>query len=324
MRRLAVGVAFGALLGLTAGCEPADPAASSPSLAASDAGSTGAVSRAVPTPSVASSAVPSPGGRTALAALAAVPVKGRAPQTGYDREQFGPAWQDVDRNGCDTRNDILARDLTGETFKPGTHDCVVLTGTLAEPYTGATISFRRGLTTSDAIQIDHVVALSDAWQKGAQSWDASRRVAFANDPLNLLAVDGPVNMAKGDSDAATWLPPNRAYRCSYVARQVAVKVRYGLWMTQAEKNAISAILGTCPDQPLPGGTVAAVARSIPPSSATPAPRPAPAPVPPPAAAPAVSYANCAAVRAAGAAPLHRGEAGYSSKLDRDGDGVACE
>ena len=96
------------------------------------------------------------------------------PKTGYDREQFGPAWSDVDRNGCDTRNDILKRDLAGETFKPGTHDCVVLTGTLDDPYTGKTIAFSRGQGTSEAVQIDHVVALSDAWQKGAQQLDAAR------------------------------------------------------------------------------------------------------------------------------------------------------
>ncbi|MGZ4567105.1 MAG: GmrSD restriction endonuclease domain-containing protein [Blastococcus sp.] len=290
--------------------------------------------------SASAAAVAGAGRTSALAALAAVAVKGRAPQTGYSRDQFGPAWQDVDHNGCDTRNDILARDLTGEVFKPGTHDCVVLTGTLAEPYTGRTIFFQRGQTTSEAVQIDHVVALSDAWQKGAQGWSAARRAAFANDPLNLLAVDGPLNMAKGDGDAATWLPPNRAYRCAYVARQVAVKVEYGLWMTQAEKNAIATILTTCPSQPLPGGVVAQLPVASPAPAPAPAPRPAPAPAPAPrpapapaprpapapapAPAPGVVYANCAAARAAGVAPLHRGEPGYSSKLDRDGDGIACE
>jgi hypothetical protein len=145
---------------------------------------------------------------TALAALAAVEVKGRAPRNGYDRDLFGSAWSDVDRNGCDTRNDMLQRDLTGETFKPGTRNCVVLTGTLDDPYSGRAIAFQRGQSTSDDVQIDHVVALSDAWQKGAQGLEETRRRAFANDPLNLLAVDGPLNMQKGDGDAATWLPPN--------------------------------------------------------------------------------------------------------------------
>src|SRR5690606_24700776 len=116
---------------------------------------------------------------------------------------------DPDRNGCDTRNDVLARDLTGLTFRPGTQDCIVTSGTLQDPYSGTTIDFVRGNDTSTAVQIDHVVALSDAWQKGAQQWDEQTRVRFNNDPLNLLAVDGPLNMQKGDGDTATWLPPHR-------------------------------------------------------------------------------------------------------------------
>jgi hypothetical protein len=145
-----------------------------------------------------------------------------------------------------------------------------------------------------------VVALSDAWQKGAQGWTGTRRTAFANDPLNLLAVDGPLNMQKGDGDTATWLPPNRPYRCPYVARQVAVKVTYGLWVTQAEKNAMATVLSVCPNEPLPGGVVA------------------------PAPAQGASYANCDAVRAAGAAPIHPGDPGWEQKFDRDDDGVGCE
>lgn len=194
---------------------------------------------------------------TALAAVMTLDVKGRAPKTGYDREEFGPAWADVDHNGCDTRNDILARDLTGETFKPGTHDCVVLTGTLADPYSGATIAFQRGQDTSSAVQIDHVVALSDAWQKGAQQWDEATRRSFANDPLNLLAADGPLNSQKGAGDTATWLPPNGGFRCAYVARQVAVKQVYDVWVTQAERDAMLTVLSTCPQEPLPAGAAPA-------------------------------------------------------------------
>ena len=190
----------------------------------------------------------------AATALAKLPVKGRAPKTGYTREQFGPAWADVDHNGCDTRNDVLKRDMTKETFKPGTHDCVVLTGTLADPYTKKTITFTRGNGTSEAVQIDHLVALSDAWQKGAQQLDAGSRQNLGNDPLNLLAVDGPTNQAKGDGDAATWLPPNKAFRCTYVARQVAVKAKYHLYVTQAEHDAIGGVLAGCPGEPLPTDT----------------------------------------------------------------------
>ena len=181
----------------------------------------------------------------AQAQLETIEVKGRAPKTGYSREEFGPAWADVDRNGCDTRNDILARDLEGETFKPGTQNCVVVSGMLADKYTGTTISFVRGNTTSTAVQIDHLVALSDAWQKGAQQLGAEERKQLANDPLNLMAADGPTNGAKGDKDAATWLPPNKAFRCEYVVRQTAVKAKYHLWATQAEHDAIAGILATC-------------------------------------------------------------------------------
>ncbi|CAN5357345.1 hypothetical protein BH11ACT1_BH11ACT1_02220 [soil metagenome] len=180
-------------------------------------------------------------GRSALEAL---PVKGRAPTTGYDRSAFGQAWADVDRNGCDTRNDVLARDLTGATFKPGTHDCVVLAGTLDDPYSGEVRQFVRG-SGSAAVQIDHVVALADAWQTGAQQWAPQTREAFANDRANLLAVDGPLNQEKGAGDAATWLPPNTGYRCVYVLRQVRVKAAYGLWVTAAERDAMRHQLDRC-------------------------------------------------------------------------------
>lgn len=188
--------------------------------------------------------------REASAALARLPVKGRAAKTGYARSAFGASWtDDVDvaggHNGCDTRNDVLRRDLTAIRVKPGTHGCVVLSGALADPYTGRTLAFVRGRSTSSQVQIDHVVALGDAWVTGAQQLSADRRVALANDPLELLAVDGRANSAKRDADAASWLPPNKAFRCAYVARQVAVKARYGLWVTPAERAVISRVLGTC-------------------------------------------------------------------------------
>jgi hypothetical protein len=184
----------------------------------------------------------------AVQALSTLAVKGRAPKTGYDRALFGQAWADVDHNGCDTRNDILRRDLTGLEPTSGTNRCRVLSGTLHDPYTGRVIAFVRGQNTSSQVQIDHVVALSDAWQKGAQQWSTPRRTAYANDQLNLLAVDGPTNQQKSDGDAATWLPPNKAFRCPYAARQVAVKAKYGLWVTSAERDALARILASCPGQ----------------------------------------------------------------------------
>ncbi|MCQ4121071.1 GmrSD restriction endonuclease domain-containing protein [Rhodococcus tibetensis] len=265
----------------------------------------------------------------ALRLLDTLAIKGRAPKTGYDRELFGQSWTDDvtvegGHNGCDTRNDILRRDLQHIVFKPGSRDCAVQSGTLHDPYTGNTISFVRGEDTSSAVQIDHVVALSDAWQKGAQQLDTATRRNFANDPRNLRAVDGPANQRKSDGDAATWLPPNRDFRCTYVADQVEVKTVYGLWVTQAEHDAMARVLQIC------GGTSPAVA---PTPAFTPAPAPAgsaplpvPAPVPfaEPAPPSAVYYKNCSAARAAGAAPVRVGDPGYASHLDRDGDGVGCE
>lgn len=203
------------------------------------------------TPNALNTTQPESASGTALAALEKLPVKGRAPKTGYSRDQFGAAWKDVDHNGCDTRNDILNRDLKGVTHKAGTHDCVVLSGTLSDPYTGNTINFSRGASTSKAVQIDHVVALSNAWQTGAQQLSEEKREQLANDPLNLLAVDGPTNQQKSDGDAATWLPPNKAVRCSYVARQIAVKTKYALWVVAPEKDAMKRVLATCPSEVLP-------------------------------------------------------------------------
>ena len=190
---------------------------------------------------------------TAVDVVEMLAVKGRAPKTGYARDQFGSAWKDVDRNGCDTRNDILNRDLTSKTYKVNPEDCVVLTGILQDPYSGEIINFLRGVTTSSDVQIDHVVALSNAWQTGAFKLSIDKRTAFANDPLNLLAVKGRLNSQKGDGDAATWLPPKKNYRCSYVARQVAVKYKYGLWLTAPEKAAIVKLLQPCPGQLIPVG-----------------------------------------------------------------------
>ena len=183
----------------------------------------------------------------AAALLDTLPVKGRAGRDNYDRSAFGQAWLDVDRNGCDTRNDILRRDLAGTEFDADS-SCRVAGGTFREPYTGRQLTFRRGAGSSKAVQIDHVVALGDAWQKGAQQLTAAQRTSLANDPLNLIAVDGPANQDKSASDAATWLPPNKAFRCHYVARQISVKAAYRLWVTPAEKDAMQRILATCPGQ----------------------------------------------------------------------------
>ncbi|MEX3610094.1 DUF1524 domain-containing protein [Rothia sp. LK2588] len=277
----------------------------------------------------------------ALDKLNTLQVKGRAPKTGYSRDQFGQAWADVDHNHCDTRNDILRRDLTSTHVKDG---CSVLTGVLHDPYMGSTINFVRGPKSSDAIQIDHVVALSDAWQKGAQDLSASQREKLANDPMNLLAVDGPTNQGKGDSDAATWLPPRKEFRCTYVSKQVDVKAKYHLWVTQAEKDAIASTLKNCASDPAgPAGptnaegvagssssagsspTTSTPAAENPSDSASASSQPqASASAATDTAANEVYYPNCAAARQASAAPIHSGEPGYRPGLDGDRDGVACD
>lgn len=191
-----------------------------------------------------------PAAEQALSTLETIPVKGRAPKTGYEREQFGQAWSDdvgveYGHNGCDTRNDILRRDISDALIKEGTHGCVVLSGTLHDPYSGQDIAFQRGRDTSSAVQIDHVVPLADAWQKGAQLLTPEQRRDFANDPRNLLAVDGGLNQQKSAGDAATWLPPNKGFRCEYAQRIVEVRAAYGLWTTEAEHAALDRLLRAC-------------------------------------------------------------------------------
>jgi len=252
-----------------------------------------------------------PAAGTAAATLTTLAVKGRAAKTGYTRAQFGQAWADVDRNGCDTRNDILNRDLTATTHKPGTHDCVVTTGTLADPYTATTITFTRG-NSAHGVDIDHAVALGNAWVTGASALTATQRTQLANDPVNLLAVDSSANRQKGDADAATWLPSNKAYRCAYVARQISVKAKYHLWVTPAEKTAMQRVLTGCTDQPT-ASPVTASPDAAPESPASDANT----------AIDGVVYTSCAQAQAAGVTPLHSTDPGYALRLDRDGDGIAC-
>lgn len=254
------------------------------------------------------SAAPAP---TALAVLETLPVKGRAPMTGYSRDLFGGDWTDVDGNGCDTRADILRRDLVERVMSSR---CSVLSGVLyPDPFTGAPLTYVRGRSVVD---IDHVVALGNAWATGAQGIGPRARIQLANDPLNLLAVSASANRQKQDGDAATWLPSNKAFRCGYVARQVAVKAKYRLWVTSAEKEAIQRVLQACPRQRIPtDGTLPDPAPAVSSGSST-----SPLGV--------ERYQNCTAARAAGVTPIRKSTdpALYAANrhMDRDGDGVACE
>ena len=182
--------------------------------------------------------------RLAVEVLEELEVKGRAPKTGYTREEFYDGWPNID--GCSLRQKIIKREFGESAVLDG---CNVVAGEYDEPYTGEHLRFADRTEISDGVQIDHVVALSDAWQKGAQYKTVEERFAMATDPLNLLAVDAALNKKKSDGDAATWLPPNKKFRCQYVARQVAVKYKYGLWVTEAEKQAIKNVLQNCPKEP---------------------------------------------------------------------------
>jgi uncharacterized protein DUF1524/excalibur calcium-binding domain-containing protein len=273
--------------------------------------------------------------------------------TGYSRARFGTAWKDVDRNGCDTRNDVLRRDLTLTTLTAD--GCAVVTGSLTDPYSRTVITFRRGRTTSTKVQIDHVVALGDAWAKGAQRVTVGRRTAFANDPLNLLATSGTLNAKKGSGDAATWLPPKKAFRCTYIARQIAVKRTYKLSVTKPERDAMARILKRCTKEVLPRAT-----EVTPPIITSPTPFPTQSPSPTTSAEPSPSptttltptptattttpssptasptptptfggidprFSTCAAAKAAGYGPYRQGiDPEYDWYRDADHDGTVCE
>jgi hypothetical protein len=186
----------------------------------------------------------------ASAALARLPVAEKTSLDGYERGcgadegcVFGPAWADVDRNGCDQRNDVLHRDLTDIEVREGTQGCVVVAGVLADPYTGEVVPF----TKADAglVPIDHVVPLAAAWVQGAASWSADQRRAFANDPNNLMATTRAENSAKGDSTADEWTPSDENYGCSYATVVITVKDRYALAVSPAEEQALESLLTTC-------------------------------------------------------------------------------
>ncbi|MFI7481472.1 excalibur calcium-binding domain-containing protein [Kocuria sp. M1R5S2] len=329
-------LALGLLVGCASSVASADPAeqSSAPSavVTATPSATTtpGATSSPTPaaTPGTASTPAPPAPSETpvqavnppsaAFLALEDLPVAASGTMSDYDRDGLFGGWIDADGDCEDTRNEVLARDLTGITSADG---CTVATGTLADPYTGRTVDFVRGVATSGDVQVDHVVSLGNAWVTGARGLSQADRVALANDPLNLLAVDGPTNGSKSDKDASQWLPPDEAFACEMVAVQIAVKTRYDLWVTAPEKNAMAEVLSTCPGQELPTGTPFG---EIPGGSVA---QPAPAEPAPGTVAPApteVYYANCTEARAAGAAPLYVGDPGYREAMDRDRDGVACE
>ena len=243
-------------------------------------------------------------------------MKGRAPKTGYDRAAFGYG-ADLDGNGCETRDDILARDLTDRVVA-AEDPCETQSGTLRDPYSFRVIDYRLG---DGRIEVDHVVALGNAWVTGADRWNDDQKVRFANDPLNLLATDAFLNAQKSDSDAASWVP-RRSGRCAYLARQIAVKVKYHLWVTPPERDALGAHLTKCPGQRLPADTE--LEPTTPVGTAEPTPIDPPGPAEEPGQAGSEPFKNCAEAEAAGAAPVYEGDPGYGPHLDRDHDGIGCD
>ncbi|GAA2086687.1 DUF1524 domain-containing protein [Pseudolysinimonas kribbensis] len=272
-----------------------------------------------PTPSGLSIVEPPRLGKTAVQVLALLPVRSLDSGAGYQRTQkFGEAWMDVDGNGCDTRDDILKRDLKDIVLNA----CKVMSGAFIDPYTGKPMTFTRGNDTSAFVQIDHMVALLDAWTTGAQELSQDQRQRLANDPTNLLAVSDRTNQQKSAADAASWLPPFAAIHCEYAARQISVKYAYGLWVTRAEHNALAAVLRSCPDQP---AYRSSLGTSV--TSRTPTPTASPTNVRGlvgGGTGTAPYYDNCSAAYAAGVSRIARGAPGYRAELDRDDDGIACE
>jgi hypothetical protein len=258
---------------------------------------------------------PSADGPLAIDLLASITVRNEASDAGYERDLFG-----YPRNfggGCDTRLRVLEAESAG-FVQVDPIDCTVVAGDWVSPYDGVATS------SPVDLQIDHLVALNEAWQSGAAEWDDATRVAFANDlddPRTLIAVTVEANQSKGNRDPSNWLPPNETYVCTYVSHWVAVKARWQLSMDQSEHGRIRNLLrGRCEGTRLDPVRPATIT-----TAALPPPPPPPivgfAPTPPSA---DVYYANCDEARAAGAAPLLEGQPGYRARLDGDKDGIACE
>ena len=263
-------------------------------------------------------------GALATSALASLPVKGWAPMTGYSRGMFGIAWEDSDHNGCDQRDDMLWKASLGHAVRSG--GCKVVSATVTDVYTNRVIHYVRGGSYSQGLDIDHVVALGNAWATGIQYEPAYIRLRLATDPLNLLAVDPSQNRQKGDSNAASWLPPVTSYRCSYVARQIAVKKKYGLWLVPAEKATMLQVLSKCPLRRIPvGGLAYPTATELHPLKTPSVTTTTHGATPPATGGLDPHYGTCREAKAHGYGPYVQGkDPEYAWYRDANHNGVVCE
>lgn len=269
-----------------------------------------------------------------MAALSALTVQEGIGLDGYSDTSFGALWGAYGETTCDSWNSILARDSANIVTE--TTECEVISGTLSDPYTALRVDFDLNDPTSPVAGVDHVVGLRDAWEKGAQDMTPDQREKFANDPLNLIAAYNIPIQEKNGADISTWEPVNEDFICHYASMQVAIKFKYGLWVSSAEHQRLGELLDEgCDDMFLMtrGGAVwsqdtegRAPLLELPKDSITPTTEATntkqdeSSQIEPKYA----FYENCMSAQAFGAAPLYLGQPGYRPALDRDGDGVACE
>lgn len=202
-------------------------------------------------PRVPASTLPAPSEPSAQGAateltnqLLQLPAGPIAPPAPYDRAEFGQRWADVDRSGCDQRNESLSSAMTEISYRAGTHDCVVETGTFHDAYDGTSWSFAKS-EDGGGVQIDHVVPLAHAWEMGAGDWTEDEREVFANELINLQPTAGTYNGSKGSRGPLEWMPVDETYHCTYLRRWTQIKVTWELAVTDDERTFLSDSLMVC-------------------------------------------------------------------------------